>query len=83
MDNQIQAFGTLKISVSTYFLPPDDIDALEHLRSILNSHSIHNVANKPEEDQYKLNLLNCSNQVISELNMHDIDVEWDIIYTEN
>ncbi len=77
----IKGFGILKIPVSTFFLPPDDIDALEHLRSILNSYSIHNVAKT--EDQYKLHLLDFSNQVIAELTMHDIDIEWDMIYCEN
>lgn len=76
-----QAFGYLKIPISTYFVSPDNVDALNHLRSILNHHTIHNVSNGIEP--YHLNLLNLNNEVAATVIMHDLVIEWDMIYEEN
>lgn len=80
-NESVQGFGYLKIPVSTYFFPPDDVDALEYLISILNHHTIHSVTNGT--DPYSLNLLDCKNEIAASVKVHDIEVEWEMIYDEN
>lgn len=80
--SHVQVFGTMKIPVSIYVLPPDNFDPLDYLNSVLNRFTIHNVSKPDDYNDNFIELLDCRREIIATVEMHDIDIEWEWVNNE-